>query len=98
MDTIFVVPAILKLFLFTFFISSLLAGIISLRAASKAGGGFFLRLIAFIIGICIHVGYIYVSIRYFNDFGQHVFMIQFISLGIIFAIACAIDNTLNKYY
>ena len=98
MDTIFVVPEILKLFLATLFLSSFIAGFILFKFASKADCGFFLCLVSFIIGICIHVGCIYVLIRYFNAFGQHVFLIQLLSLVIIIAIGCVIHRTLIKFY
>jgi hypothetical protein len=98
MDTIFVVPIVAHFFLFTLFISSFFAGLILSISISKAGYGWFLCLGSFIIGVCIHVGCMYVSIRYFNAFGQHVFMIQFISLAIIIAIASAIYNILIKYF
>ena len=98
MDTIFVVPAILKLFLFTLFISSIIAGFILSKSISNIGCGWFLCLVSFIIGVCIHIGLIFVSIRYFNAFGQHVFLIQLVSLGIICAIGGAIYKTLVKYY
>jgi len=98
MDTIFISPVIVKLFLFTLCISSFFAGLILSASISRAGRGCILYLAAFIMGVCIHVGCMYVSIRYFNAFGQHVFLIQLISLGIISAIGGAVYKILVEFH
>ena len=98
MDTVLAVPVVAQLFLFMLFITSIFAGIILSVSTSKAGCGCFFCFISFILGVCIHIVCVFASLSYFKAFGDHVFMIQFLSLGIVIAIGSAIYKTLNKYY
>jgi len=82
MDTVFVVPVILHLFLFALLLSSPVAGLILCLSASKAGRGWILTISFFVIGIGIYLGCVYLLIACIMSFREHVFMAQLISLGI----------------
>lgn len=87
MDTVFVVPVILHLFLFALLLSSPVAGLILCLSASKAGRGWILTISLFLAGICLYLGCVYLLISYIMPFREHVFFAQFISMVIIAVIS-----------
>ena len=87
MDTASITPAIAKVFLIALFLSSPFAGFFLCLSAAKAGRGWILTIIFFVVGIVIYLGFVYSLITYIMAFHEHVFMAQFISLGIVAVIS-----------
>ena len=97
MDTILAVPVIAQFFLFMLIITSFFAGLILSVSISKAGGGWFLCILGFIFGVCIQAGCVFISLVYFKVFGDHVFMVLFLSLAIVVVVASISYKALDKY-